>query len=363
MIGPPGSGKTMLARRLPGIMPPLTQEEALEVTAIHSIAGLLPKAIADVRARPFRSPHHTLSEVGMVGGGDGLRPGEVSLAHHGALFLDELAEFRRPALEALRQPLEDGTVSISRAHGKITFPARPLVVAATNPCACGYLGDGSDRCACTRDRIQKYRARLSGPLLDRLDVHVVLPPVRVGELQADVRGESSAAVAIRVAEARALQRARFEARETSAPTNGALAMRDLESIAALCDRGSRLLATRGRPSRPLRPRLRKGPARRPHPRRSRRADRRRGAPRRRGHRRARPRPPPHHLARRLIRPSGPLTATNKSRSGARLAARDPSVHQAKKVHSIMLSETTAEKMRTLKGVLSSLEKQFGKGRS
>ncbi len=243
MIGPPGSGKTMLARRLPGIMPPLTQEEALEVTAIHSIAGLLSKSPADVRARPFRSPHHTLSEVGMVGGGEGLRPGEVSLAHHGALFLDELAEFRRPALEALRQPLEDGTVSISRAHGKVTFPARPLVVAATNPCACGYLGDGSDRCGCTRDRIQKYRARLSGPLLDRLDVHVVLPPVRVGELQADVRGESSAAVAVRVAEARAIQRSRFEARETSAPTNGALAMRDLKHIAALCDRSSRLLAT------------------------------------------------------------------------------------------------------------------------
>ena len=243
MIGPPGSGKTMLARRLPGIMPPLTPEEALEVTAIHSVAGLLKGAASDVRARPFRSPHHTLSEVGMVGGGDGPRPGEVSLAHNGALFLDELAEFRRGAIESLRQPLEDGTVSISRAHGKVTFPARPLVIAATNPCACGYLGDGSDRCGCTRERIQRYRARLSGPLLDRLDVHVVLPPVRVGELLSETRGESSAAVAARVAEARALQRARFDARETSAPTNGALAMRDLEIVAALCDRGSRLLSS------------------------------------------------------------------------------------------------------------------------
>jgi magnesium chelatase family protein len=176
MIGPPGAGKTMLARRLPGILPALSAEEALEVTALHSIAGLLGAARGLVPIRPFRAPHHTVSEVGLVGGGDSPRPGEVSLAHQGVLFLDELAEFKRCALESLRQPLEDGVVTISRAQAKATFPARPLVVAAMNPCACGYRGDGSSRCACTKDRVASYRARLSGPLLDRLDIHVVLPP-------------------------------------------------------------------------------------------------------------------------------------------------------------------------------------------
>jgi magnesium chelatase family protein len=242
MIGPPGAGKTMLARRLPGLLPPLSNEEALEVTAVHSVAGLLSATRCLSRVRPFRSPHHTVSEVGLVGGGDGPRPGEVSLAHHGVLFLDELAEFRRPALEALRQPLEEGYVTISRAQAKATFPARLLLVCAMNPCACGWLGDGSGRCACTRERVRAYRAKMSGPLLDRIDVHVVLPPVEVRALQGSTPGEESAPVRARVERARAVQWLRVERSEVVASTNGALAPRDLERIAPLCGAGARMLA-------------------------------------------------------------------------------------------------------------------------
>jgi magnesium chelatase family protein len=242
MIGPPGAGKTMLARRLPGLLPPLSNEEALEVTAIHSVAGLLSASRGLSRARPFRAPHHTVSEVGLVGGGDGPRPGEVSLAHLGVLFLDELAEFRRSALEALRQPLEDGVVTISRAYAKATFPARLLLVCAMNPCPCGWLGDGSGRCSCSLDRIRSYRSKMSGPLLDRIDVHVVLPPVEVAALQGPVRGEASAAVRGRVAEAWGRQRERRHKREVTAPANGSLSPRDLERVASLCPDGSRMLA-------------------------------------------------------------------------------------------------------------------------
>ncbi len=242
MIGPPGAGKTMLARRLPGLLPPLSTEEALEVTAVHSVAGLLHAARGLSRARPFRAPHHTVSEIGLVGGGDGPRPGEVSLAHHGVLFLDELAEFRRAALEALRQPLEDGVVTISRAQGKATFPARFLLVCAMNPCACGWLGDGSGRCACSAERVRAYRAKMSGPLLDRIDVHVVLPPVQVTALQAPACGESTASVRPRVDGARAVQRDRARRGEVAATTNAALAPRDLERVAALCATGARLLS-------------------------------------------------------------------------------------------------------------------------
>jgi magnesium chelatase family protein len=242
MIGPPGAGKTMLARRLPSILPFMTNEEALEVMAIHSVAGLLSSRRGLSRARPFRAPHHTVSEVGLVGGGDGPRPGEVSLAHCGVLFLDELAEFRRGALEALRQPLEDGTISISRAHAKTTFPARPLLVAATNPCACGWMGDGTGRCACSPDRVRSYRAKMSGPLLDRIDVHVVLPPVEVSALQGRARGEASGPVRARVERARDVQWSRHVRGETSAGTNASLSVSDVERVAAVGTVGSRMLA-------------------------------------------------------------------------------------------------------------------------
>ena len=173
-MGPPGAGKTMLARRLPGILPPLSREEALEVMAIQGVAGLPPES-RTAGARPFRAPHHTVSEIALVGGGELARPGEVSLAHRGVLFLDELAEFRRPALEALRQPLEDGFVTIARVHARATFPAQPMVVAATNPCPCGNQGSGAGQCPCRPEHVRAYRSRLSGQIVDRLDMHHVLP--------------------------------------------------------------------------------------------------------------------------------------------------------------------------------------------
>ncbi|MEA2746620.1 MAG: magnesium chelatase family protein, partial [Myxococcales bacterium] len=214
-MGAPGGGKTMLARRLPGILPVLARDEALEVLAVQSVAGLL-GASRRMGVRPFRAPHHTASDVALVGGGELSRPGEVSLAHNGVLFLDELSEFRRGTLEALRQPLEDGFVTISRAQITATFPARPMVVGATNPCPCGFRGDGARRCECAPNQVRAYRARLSGPLVDRLDIHVVLPPVDVLSLRGRAGGERSAVVRARVEKARAIQRERFTSGETSA---------------------------------------------------------------------------------------------------------------------------------------------------
>lgn len=241
MIGPPGSGKTMLAKRIGGILPELTEKEAIEVMAIESVAGLLARTEVTTD-RPFRAPHHTVSDVGLVGGGEMPRPGEVSLAHHGVLFLDELAEFRRSALEALRQPLEDGCVTISRAQARATFPARPLVVGAMNPCPCGYQGDGTSRCHCSFERTKFYRAKLSGPLLDRLDVHVVLPPVDVAALSSRERGESSASVRARVERARLIQRARAQRGEVRGESNAELTVSDVERVCALDDSGAALLA-------------------------------------------------------------------------------------------------------------------------
>jgi magnesium chelatase family protein len=242
MIGPPGAGKTMLARRLPGLLPLLSNEEALDVTAIHSVAGLLVASRGLSRVRPFRAPHHTVSDVGLVGGGDGPRPGEVTLAHHGVLFLDELTEFRRSALEALRQPLEDGIVTISRARGKATFPARSLLACAMNPCMCGFLGDPGGRCSCSPERVRTYRAKVSGPLVDRIDVHVVLPPVEVAALQSRAGGEASAVVRGRVERARTMQLDRVARREVGAPTNASLAAADLERVTPLCASSTALLA-------------------------------------------------------------------------------------------------------------------------
>ena len=209
LVGPPGAGKTMLARRLPSILPALTEDEALEVTAIHSVAGLLPSAGGLAAARPFRAPHHSISSAGLVGGGGIPRPGEVSLAHHGVLFLDELLEFPRGALEALRQPLEDGCVVIARAALSVVFPARFSLVAAMNPCPCGNAGEPTRVCTCSEPEIIRYRSRLSGPLADRIDMHVTLGAVAPSTLQRPSDGETSATIRSRVEASRAIQRRRF----------------------------------------------------------------------------------------------------------------------------------------------------------
>jgi magnesium chelatase family protein len=209
MVGSPGAGKTMLARRLPTILPAMIRQEALEVTRLHSVAGLLSEG-GLVRTRPFRSPHHSISAAGLLGGGSGfLRPGEVSLAHHGVLFLDELSEFRRDVLEGLRQPLEDGRIVVARASGAVEFPARFALVAASNPCPCGFNGDPRRTCQCLPTRILAHRQRLSGPLLDRIDIHVQVPRLSRSELLGTDEGEPSSAVRERVEEARARQRARL----------------------------------------------------------------------------------------------------------------------------------------------------------
>ncbi len=239
MAGPPGSGKTMLARRLPTILPDFSFEEALETTKIHSVAGLLSRRNSLVRKRPFRSPHHTISDAGLIGGGTYPRPGEVSLAHRGILFLDEFPEFKKNVLEMLRQPLEDGQVSISRAALSLTYPADFMLVAAMNPCPCGFFGDQHHDCSCTPAMIQRYRSRLSGPLLDRIDLHVEVPRVAHKDLTDERPAETSTTIRQRVNRARQVQRERLEAFGLHA--NSQMQARHIKRFCRLEARGDALL--------------------------------------------------------------------------------------------------------------------------
>jgi magnesium chelatase family protein len=240
MIGPPGSGKSMIAKRIPSILPPMTLEESIETTKIHSICGLLDSRRQLVAERPFRSPHHTISDAGLLGGSTHPTPGEVSLAHHGVLFLDELPEFHRSTLEVLRQPLEDGRVMISRAAGSLTFPAEFMLVAAMNPCPCGHFGDPRRECRCNPGQVQKYRSRLSGPLLDRIDIHIEVPGIDFNDLAAVDRVEGSNAIRERVARARYIQQRRL-IRETRLRSNSRLTPRLIRKHCVLDPAGLDLL--------------------------------------------------------------------------------------------------------------------------
>ncbi|HEU0077564.1 MAG TPA: YifB family Mg chelatase-like AAA ATPase [Longimicrobiaceae bacterium] len=242
MVGPPGSGKTMLAQRIPGILPPLTFEEALETSKIHSVAGLLNGGKSLVGTRPFRNPHTTISDAGLIGGGSNPRPGEASLAHNGVLFLDELPEFRRNVLEQLRQPLEDARVTLSRAAVSLTYPSRFMLVAAMNPCPCGYHGDSQRRCACAPQAVQRYLSRVSGPLLDRLDLHVEVPAVHYRDLADRRAGEPSEAIRERVSRARETQRARFAGR-AEIHANAHMGARDLHEFCRVGEGSDALLRT------------------------------------------------------------------------------------------------------------------------
>jgi magnesium chelatase family protein len=241
MIGPPGSGKTMLAKRLPTILPPLTFEEALETTKIHSVAGVLEPGSGLVGVRPFRAPHHTISDAGLIGGGMIPRPGEVSLAHNGVLFLDELPEFPRNVLEVMRQPLEDGQVSIARAAMSLTFPARFMLVAAMNPCPCGYFNDSSRDCQCSIEMIQRYVSKISGPLMDRIDIHIDVPAVNYKELRSNSTPEDSATIRDRVLRAREVQLNRFAAAGERIYSNAQMGPRQIRTYCELSSDCERLL--------------------------------------------------------------------------------------------------------------------------
>ena len=242
LIGPPGSGKSMLAKRLPSILPEMTFEESIETTKIYSVAGLLSPDMPLITQRPFRAPHHTITAAGLSGGGTGTpKPGELSLAHNGVLFLDELPEFTRHSLEVLRQPMENREITLSRANGSFTYPCSVMVVAAMNPCPCGYFGHPTRPCICKPGQVSRYLSKVSGPLLDRLDLHVDAMPVEYSQISSSAKSESSASIRARVSQARAIQNQRFHG--IAGGCNARIPSADLHRLCPLTDPAKRLLKT------------------------------------------------------------------------------------------------------------------------
>lgn len=239
LVGPPGSGKSMLAKRVPTILPDMTFDETIETTKIHSIAGLLPSGVSLINKRPFRSPHHTISPMGLAGGGAMPKPGEISLAHNGVLFLDELPEFSRSTMEVLRQPLEDGTVTISRVSGTLTYPCNVAMICAMNPCPCGYYAHPTRKCTCSPKAVSRYLGKISGPLLDRIDIHVEVPPVQFEELSSTIPAESSAEIRQRVNKAREIQTQRYK--DLNITCNARIPSGKLQEFCAMDEKAEKLL--------------------------------------------------------------------------------------------------------------------------